>query len=175
MTELLTQASALTEELKRQWAKALRERVDNAEVARRGRRADTVGFDGIGWEWETPPLGKDSIRGKQADNPVRWLLCGVAEHGSAKLRIAGCGGALVSVDWRWPWVNFPLLTRPLFDLGLSPAVGAHVLLDVAFDAFAPAGAEGRGVLFTMDNYFAHLRHGTPLTPLRTPWRPLQTA
>ncbi|MFF2123497.1 hypothetical protein ACFVXH_39835 [Kitasatospora sp. NPDC058184] len=171
MTSMLLASTDLGETEKRQWAVGLTERLPNREVARAGRRGDTEAADGTIWELETPPLLQDPIVGKQRAHPrIRWLLCGVAEHGAQKLRIFDNGGGLVAVEWNRPWSNYPLLTEPLIDLGLSSTVGRHVLLNVgAFSSFSRTRAEGRGVLYSMHNWLHHVRTGIPLAPVREPW------
>ncbi|MFF3113605.1 hypothetical protein ACFVSN_30980 [Kitasatospora sp. NPDC057904] len=171
MTSMLLASTDLGEAEKRQWAAALTKRLLNREVARGGRRGDTEAADGTIWELETPPLLQDPIAGKQRVHPrIRWLLCGVAEHGAQKLRIFDNGGGLVAVEWHRPWSNYPQLTEPLIDLGFSTAVGRHVILDIgAFSTFSRARAEGRGVLYSMHTWLHHVRTGIPLAPVREPW------
>ncbi|RKE02963.1 hypothetical protein BX266_7567 [Streptomyces sp. TLI_171] len=167
---MLTASAELVEAHKRQWYRGIVERLPNREVARAGRRGDTEAADSTIWELETPPLAQDPIAGKQrAHTRLRWLLCGVAEHGSGKLRIFERGGGLVAVEWRRPWNNYPLLNDPLIDLGFSTVVGRHVLLDATFDTVTRARADGRGVLYSMRSWLEHVRTGTPLAPARQPW------
>ncbi|MFB7676922.1 hypothetical protein ACFC26_36515 [Kitasatospora purpeofusca] len=170
---MLTASTGLVEAHKRQWYQGIADRLPNREVARAGRRGDTEAADSTIWELETPPLAQDPIIGKQRAHPrVRWLLCGVAEHGSGKLRVFERGDALVAVEWRRPWTNFPLLNGPLIDLGLSPAVGRHVVLDAAFDTVTRDRANGRGVLYSMHSWLEHVRTGAPLAPARHSWAPV---
>ncbi|MEU9044622.1 MULTISPECIES: hypothetical protein [unclassified Kitasatospora] len=169
MTPMLLTSTNLDEAAKRQWAGGLTERLLNREVPRAGRRADTEAADGTVWELETPPLLQDPIAGKQRVHPrIRWLLCGVAEHGNRKLRIFDSGGGLVAFEWHRPWNNYRLLTEPLIDLGFSPDVDRHVVLNIgAFNTFSRSRAEGRGVLYSMHTWLHHVRTGTPLAPVRT--------
>lgn len=173
---MLVTSTDLVEAHKRQWYQGIVDQLPNREVSRAGRRGDTEAADSTIWELETPPLAQDPITGKQkAHARVRWLLCGVAEHGMGKLRIFERGGGLVAVEWHRPWTNFSLLNEPLIDLGFSADVGRHVVLDAVFDSFTRTRADGRGVLYSMHSWLEHLRTGVPLTPVRQPWAPAGAA
>ncbi|MFD7206278.1 hypothetical protein [Streptomyces sp. NPDC059893] len=95
-----------------------------------------------------------------------WVFCAINAHWEGKLRITSVQGARVTFSWKGPWkLAANSYGRVLLDLGQSPQLGAHVLLEIdQFDLHGQDWGSGTAVLRDAQVFCRWMRDGTPLLP-----------
>jgi hypothetical protein len=136
------------------------------------RRLDALAGDGTKMEFQQSKETLPNTHGKELDHAsgVMWVFCGINQHFRGDLAITSRQGARVSFAWTKAWTLIGSCNgRVLLDLGMSPQVGAHVLIEVDHFEVDRRTATGTGVLRDAQEFCHWMRDGHPLLPYS--WTP----
>ncbi len=135
------------------------------------RRLDVWADDGTKMEFQQAKETLPNTHGKELAHAtgIMWVFCVINQHFAGDLWLFR-QGSRVAFTWSKAWVLIGDCNgRVVLDLGHSPQVGAHVLLEV--DSFEVEGrrATGTGVLRDAQEFCYWMRDGNPLLPYT--WTP----
>ncbi|WP_420037756.1 hypothetical protein ACN2WE_40850 [Streptomyces sp. cg28] len=132
------------------------------------RRLDILARDGTKVELQQARDSRANADGKSLmhSSGVMWVFCVINQHFKGRFRITSVRGARATFAWNGAW---DLVTfchgRVLLDLGFSPQLGTHVLLEVDQREVDGKGqAYGSGVLRDAQDFCRWMKEGTPLPP-----------
>ncbi|GGZ22287.1 hypothetical protein GCM10010300_77530 [Streptomyces olivaceoviridis] len=136
------------------------------------RRLDVWGRDGTKLEFQQSKDSVPNTHSKELSHAtgLMWVFCAINQHFSEDLTITSRQGPRANFSWGRPWKLIAACNaHVVLDLGLSPQIGDHVLLEVDHFELGDGLATGTGVLRDAQQFCHWMRDGHPLPPYS--WTP----
>ncbi|MDQ0904626.1 hypothetical protein QFZ22_000611 [Streptomyces canus] len=136
------------------------------------RRLDVQAADGTKIEFQQSKDSVPNTHSKELSHAtgLMWVFSAINQHFTTDLLITSRQGARANFTWTNPWrLIASCNARTMLDLGLSPQIGAHVLLEVDHFELGTGTAFGTAVLRDAQEFCHWMRDGHPLLPYA--WTP----